>query len=587
MDEYERLHDQRNTTIDMAMMSQQQDSRLPLIGQVIRYIPNQELIMCRTLDIEEDPFLEDHLFVNARGVKAPSECLPVVPFTISLEIMAEVAACLAPGQGLLGFEHISAQEWIQLEKSTLDLNMVAKVHPSESLDTTIVFVQIFKNGQSKPAIQGKVLFGSHYRINLDLSFSELNHPYDSPYTQNRIYQEGYLFHGPQFQVVGSQPKFGDRGVKGNLLVREKASMFQSNPNPELLTDPLLMDGVGQFIGLWAMERDWYVFPIGVDKIEFYQPTPPVGTLAPLRGEITQSNVRFFSSNIEVQDGSGSVWFRVRGWKKWIFRWEKKLVHFRRQPTHFCASEKLPLKEKDEIGRVRHLAKKGFVDLDLSIIARNYLSQKEMGHFEAIMPQPRVAERWLMERIVAKDAAREWLSISMGTATMRHPASFEMNQQDGVFLAVGFPEEVPPIRVESTENDALAILSQKSFPIAVHTVEPESSGSIEIPLTKNERALLDAYPKEEREILALRMCCAKEVLCTRRTEFEPISRVFPEMTRVKSTGEVEFYFDFDQAQYRTNTILKGDFILAYLMNASAPAEMSGIPQNHPQTMNGTI
>lgn len=569
------------------MTSSQQESRLPLIGQVIQYIPNQELIMRRTLDMEKDTFLEDHLFVNAKGVKAPSECLPVVPFTVSLEMMAEVAACLVPGQGLLGFEHISAQEWIQLEESTLGLNMVAKVQPSESSETTIVFVQLFKKGQSKAAIQGKVLFGHHYQVNLHLSFSELNSPYDSSYSQHQIYQDGYLFHGPQFQVVGSQPQFGDRGVTGDLLVRDKAAMFQSNPNPELLIDPLLMDGVGQFIGLWAMERDWYVFPIGVDKIELYQPTPPVGTLAPLRGEITQSNVRFLLSNIEVQDGSGSVWLRVKGWKKWIFRWEKKLVHFRRQPTHFCGSEKLILHETAETGLIRHLAKKDFVDLDVSIIARNYLSQKEMFQFNTLMSQPRDAERWLLEIIVAKDTVREWLSTIMGMTNMQHPASFEMTKVDGAFHATGFPQEAPPILVNSTENEALAILCQKFPHIAVHAIEPSSPGSNKITLSENERALLDAFPQEESEIWALRMCRAKEVIGRQQADLAPDSIEFFEITRVNSTGEVELGCDVDRTPRQVATFLKGDFIVAYLMNDSACHEGNSIPHIHPQTVNGTI
>ena len=58
------------------------------------------------MTLDEDLHLADHAFVHAPGVKPLFACLPVVPMTLSLEILAEAAACLAPGYGLIGFEEV-------------------------------------------------------------------------------------------------------------------------------------------------------------------------------------------------------------------------------------------------------------------------------------------------------------------------------------------------------------------------------------------------------------------------------------------------------------------------------------------------
>jgi hypothetical protein len=104
------------------------EATLPFLGPVLNYVPGVTITVERRLNLEEDLYLADHAFVFAPGVKPMSACLPVLPMTMSLEAMAEVAACLVPGYGLLGFEDVKAARWIELvDTNVLTLNITARV----------------------------------------------------------------------------------------------------------------------------------------------------------------------------------------------------------------------------------------------------------------------------------------------------------------------------------------------------------------------------------------------------------------------------------------------------------------------------
>lgn len=339
-----------------------------------------------------------------------------------------------------------------------------------------------------------------------------------------------------------------------------------------------------------MERDWFVFPIGVEKIEFYRPTPSVGTLTPLRGEITQSNVRFLTSNVEVQDGGGGVWFRVQGWKKWIFHWEKKMVNFRRQPTQYCASEKVVLGEVQENCSVHFVRKSDFVDLDVHIIARNYLSQKEMEQFQTLQNQSVGYESWLREIIAVKDAAREWVAVTMGSSELLHPASFEVTKKDSSYYVEGLLVNeipLPAIEVVSTESEAMACVSRESSSLVVHKVDSTSHDNPLLILTRHEQSLLEHVPHEEKTNYAQRILCAKKALTKNQLSLGLRSSQTFEITHIGSRGEMECCSESDEVTYRINTHHQGDFVIAALRGAGYQSERENLQQPITETVNGTL
>jgi Polyketide synthase dehydratase len=148
---------------------------MPFIGQIIQHIPGESIVIERILNLAEDLYLADHAFVHAQEVKPLSACLPVLPMTFSLEVMAEIAACLVPGYGLIGLEDIKATRWIELaDTEELTLNITAgqmRLDPVQQLYR--IEAAIYIKGQTMPAISASVLFGSHYQLDLAVAFTQL------------------------------------------------------------------------------------------------------------------------------------------------------------------------------------------------------------------------------------------------------------------------------------------------------------------------------------------------------------------------------------------------------------------------------
>ena len=226
--------------------------------------------------------------------------------TMSLEAMAEVAACLAPGDGLLGFENVTATRWIELDDTdAITLNLTAKFLSREpSTGVTRLKASISTASQTAPAIQATVLFGPEFQNELAFEVSSLENARSFPRTGEQLYAERHVFHGPSFHCLHGEMVIGDNGALGELAVLPSEQLFNSTRSPQLLACPTLLDAVGQLMGVWALAHERFVFPIGLGRLELYSPTPPVGTLAPVRIEITDNQGKMLQANVEISRRPG-------------------------------------------------------------------------------------------------------------------------------------------------------------------------------------------------------------------------------------------------------------------------------------------
>ena len=226
---------------------------LPLLGEVQSFAAGSSISVARTLSLAHDLFLADHHFIHATAVKPLAHCLPVLPMTVSLEMMAEMAACLAPGLGLVGFETVTARRWIAVEDAgALALRIEGRVCQSlaEGGQARIA-AQIFVGDNKSAAIDATVCFGSHHQA---APPSPLPAPEaaSAQYDAAALYGERHLFHGPRFQGLCGQLQVGPESVSGTLQVRAAGDWFAGQQQPQLLTDSALLDAVGQLVALWPM-----------------------------------------------------------------------------------------------------------------------------------------------------------------------------------------------------------------------------------------------------------------------------------------------------------------------------------------------
>jgi 4'-phosphopantetheinyl transferase EntD len=492
--------------------------RLPFVERIAAHEPLRHIVVERTLSLARDLHLADHHFVPARPHKPLAECYPVLPLTFSLEAMAEVAACLAPGMGLTGFDDVGAARWIALaDCAELPLRIEARLaHADDAAQCRRLAVTIRAGGDSRPAISATVLFGYQYRRQLQPEFAPL--AADAGLDSAAIYASRQMFHGPSLRCLEGEVAVGPRGAAGTLVVRTQDRLFAASPAPQLLTDPALMDGIGQLIGIWAMrQRQRVTFPIGIGRLEYYAATPAPGTRVPLRIETTVLG-KLLSTVVEIGDGAGGVWMRIDGWKSWQFLWEPRLLAFRRRPKGYLLSVERPLPAplaavdaaRPPVWQSMDAA--AVADFDRTLLARHYLRRDEMPAFEAKATVPPRQLEWLLGRIAAKDAARRW-AAGEGSELL-HPVAFAIeNDGNGQPRVAHWPLASPPPRlsIAHSQGRALAAAHDGAVGVDVEAITPRDSLCVAAFSDERERRWLPARDGADGDEWLTRLWCAKEVL----------------------------------------------------------------------------
>lgn len=464
------------------------EEKMPFLGEVAEFVPEERIEIHRVLSLAEDWHLADHTFVPARGVKPLWACMPVMPITMTLEAMAEVAQCLVPHLGFVGFADIRASRWVALEDaSEATLRMRACRVEDEEGGVARVFCEVFVNDAKEPATKGFVLFADRYPCTLAPDFSDLGEPRAYDLTPAETYESGYLFHGPLYQVIEEVSATMDKGIVGMLSVAPKNRLFASTSTPVLLSEPIFLDAVGQLFGLWAIPQKKYIFPIHIERIEVYGPTPSGGSRLPVWIRVTDSAANTMAADMEIQDGEGGVWMRIKGWRDWVFRWPPHYYGIRRRPKKYLIASHLPVPglqgvafTLDGIGKLPRA--------DVDFLARAYLGLEEYQKYLALSKNEKRQIEWLTARMAAKDAVRAWLA-RRGASEYLHPAAFSIeNEESGAPRVEGVEEKVF-VSLSHKGERAVAVASNEPVGIDLEPVEERSDAF----------ARAFAHP-EEKEIL---------------------------------------------------------------------------------------
>jgi acyl transferase domain-containing protein/phosphopantetheinyl transferase len=491
---------------------------LPLLGRITHFVEGRELTLERTLNLAEDLFLRDHLFVYAPH-KPPEQCLPVLPLTMSMEFAAEAAALLSPGLGLIGFEKIRGQHWIALnDATTLDLRVEARV-VSRDAETGVQRVGVTLFSEGTGAFSATVLFAEGYRQDVDFEMADAEGDGPWPIAVEQVYPERYMFHGPAFQCLAELRTFGNPSASAALAVRPRDRLFASNPEPLLLTDPCVFDGVGQVVGMWARLHRQYILPLGVDKVEFYGPPPAPGSLLPIRVEVLEVDrqTQQLRANVELEDGQGGVWARVAGWTEYVWKCSDAYIDCTELPHRHVWAHELELPGAPEGSVCTALTRDDLRGVNLDWTARLFLHEAEMPEYQALADKGRRRE-FLASRVAAKDAIRLWWARRYGTEELPHPSQFVI-AHDGSgrpYLVPGDGPEMPQISLAHTAEGAVVIAAD--LPVGIDLE----------PATRDVRPILSQFATSAEEELveqltaaapedpaAIRLWCAKEAVAKAR------------------------------------------------------------------------
>ncbi|MGH9126489.1 MAG: beta-ketoacyl synthase N-terminal-like domain-containing protein [Acidimicrobiales bacterium] len=412
----------------------------------------------QVVSVETMPYLLDHCFYRQPdGWPEVSDRFPVVPMTTMLEMMMDAARPLAGGRAIVGLAKVRALRWLA-PTEPVRLQVVAEIDPDGNIDVSL-------EGYAR----GKVLVAGGFPAAPSPRDECLAGERPSPVSAPDLYGQRWLFHGPQFQGVTEIDAYADNGIRGQLR--------------GLAAPGGLLDNAGQLMGFWirtTVPANKLAFPATIERLELFGPHPavgvPVGCTVWIRS-VTETNV---TADLELRLADGTLWARISGWTDRRFLTDDAVDPTLRWPERHKIAEEQP-------GGWLLLRDRWHDPANRELVMRRYLAAAERRTYD--QQHPRGRHRWLLGRMVAKDAARQWLW--QGGAGDLYPAEFEVaNEESGRPTISGLPEG-SAVSIAHSGECAVAMVGDAGLVgIDIEAIEVRGPQFEATAFTEGERRLLD-------------------------------------------------------------------------------------------------
>jgi hypothetical protein len=230
-----------------------------------------------------------------------------------------------------------------------------------------------------------------------------------------------MFHGPTYQGVTRTVAVSAHTVRAEITVPTAPGA--------------LLDNVGQSLGHWLISNHpdrWIAFPVSIDRIRFHAAPPGPGSTVECAVRITDIDDTMVRAEAQVRSG-GVVVVAIDGWADTRFDSDAAIAAVHRFPETSTLSQRTDGGWWTAAERWPGLASREFY-------LRKYLGSAERAEYEACLPTDR--RRWLLRRVVAKDAVRGHL-WDAGYGPL-FPAEVRVHHDGSVTGVAGLV--IPPLRV---------------------------------------------------------------------------------------------------------------------------------------------
>jgi len=503
-------------------------------SNIISYIPDQELVVRRQINLSEDIFLNDHAvgsYISAADEKLKQLC--PVPMSISMEMMAEVASILVPGKLLIGMKDIKVHQLILVEEEKpKTIQISARKQTSDENEEVVVEVRGIREStehesiQGPPHVEGTMVFGDTYPDFPSVEAFSLQTERLPKYSAEQMYKEKLMFHGPRFQGLVLLDRLGEDGIVGQVEALPNTELFRSNPNPQFITDPFLIDAVSQLAGYWPLEyleTDFIVYPIRLKALHLYGPKPCPSERFRSQVRIRQVTSRLLSFDIDVFGVDECVRMRLIGWESWRAHGIHKLSNLLSHPTEISQSVpwdtpilKFPALESFQCYRLDISGPDQAILKHLWVQAM--LSQQEKETWRNLKERETRQTKWLSGKVVAKDALVMFLKAHNGMELSPVDIEITADEHGRPVPQGAWTEHVPVVPALSiTHTDGLAAVlvgycaNDQRIGIDVELLRQNIPGFDGLAFAAEEQSLLNSLDESSRQEWMTRFWCSKEAV----------------------------------------------------------------------------
>jgi len=438
------------------------------------------------LKFEDHPYLVDHSIVRQpEGWPYPEDLNPVVPFAMTIELLAETALDHAPGRKLLAIRNILALKWIGLEKP-FHGTMKGTWKDSDHLTLELI-------GHAK----AEIVLGDAWPEPPEMSedLYDCGEEIIRGATPEELYQN-YSFHGPQYHSNSGIERICERG---SVVYAEKAQGKGS-----------LLDIMGQQIGLFlhlTQTQNVISFPVRLKELCFY------GDIFDQTGHFTQVMKIMRLSDISITADmylmrDDKIWCKAKDFVGQRFDGNAEMWNTVTHPSAYMLAQEIA----PDVYYYSSLQRRANA---MDLIARRYLNHMDSAEYEQAKTIERKMEH-LYSRIALKDAVRN--HIRKKGEDYAYPVEiFCVHDERGkpVIYGEGQMEdrlEGLCVSLSHKEDAALAMVSDTPVGVDIEKKQARDESFLKSAFTAPERTLLKSLGEQE---WATRFWVAKEA-CAKKS-----------------------------------------------------------------------
>ncbi len=498
----------------------------PFLTEILEHEHGVRVRARHRLSPVRDVFLEDHtLGRDIAEFDASLMALPVVPFTVTMEIMAQAASLVLPGKVVTCMQEVRGSRWISLESGETAIEVTAE-RTGQAGDVHVRVYAAEGEGLRPLWAECVVSLADRYPEAPKPADPRYREPRKSAWTSQRLYTEG-MFHGPRFRAVSSMDLAAADGTVATLQVLPREALTAAGGS-QYLTDPIVLDAAGQVVAFWSQEvllPEGDIFPYRLERLECYRPPQPAGTRLECRVYVRHVDEMVIHSDIEICDASGNLHYRLKSWEDRRFRLPTALWRLRIQPRATLLSEpwndvlRPEFRERGVVCRRLTEIPRGLLEMShgiwLEMLAALILSRRERDYWRAMAATDKRRIDWLLGRAAAKDAVRILAKQLRGAEACAADVEILAGPEgrpvvsEATIARLGIDAQVS---IAHSGSYWLALASPSGADLVgvdVESMDRDVDAIQAVAFGEQERELLGGLAGADRFEWAIRLWCAKE------------------------------------------------------------------------------